>query len=463
VTYLAVQMSLYLASAALIGICLGWLFWGRSYHRHIAKIHSEMTASLEAERSLSDETKRELQDAEARLNQSVEAEKANSAKAMTEIQKLLESEKEAARTARVENENLRLEMETAVNAEKTSASSAIQGAMQDAEQLKATVEEGKTRETQIRAELEELRLMAGAEKLAAESARTEIEQLRTEMKTSLDVERETSRAAKRALDDIQTTLSRTFGEGAGFVAALDAQSENSLAGKAAAISGNMKNDSQEIDNDNQTKSIDDLDEEKKPVNVSDSENPSSIDIEPGTAFDVPNHKTAAFDGPEQANEPVVVPVVPIDTNLHPVADSTASLNGEDQQSPDLTESAMGEPEQLDPPVAIDAQPGEQEKRVRPSSFYKQRPDEVDSLKEIDGIDSSIEELLNEQGCYQFKQLAHFSSDDIDWLSQALSDVPDLKERIERDGWVEQARELQIKKYVTTNADRPRWWSRRRLQ
>ena len=49
------------------------------------------------------------------------------------------------------------------------------------------------------------------------------------------------------------------------------------------------------------------------------------------------------------------------------------------------------------------------------------------------------------------------------LAQTFESVPDLRERIERDGWFEQARELQDQKYVTTNAERPRWWSRRRLK
>ena len=88
---------------------------------------------------------------------------------------------------------------------------------------------------------------------------------------------------------------------------------------------------------------------------------------------------------------------------------------------------------------------------------------MDNLQEIGGIDSETEKLLNEEGCYQFKQLAHFSADDVDWLTEKLSDLPDLKQRIERDGWIEQARELQIKKYMATNASRPRWWSRTRLQ
>ncbi len=458
--YLAVQMSLYLAGAALIGICLGWLFWGRTHHRRIAKIHSEMTASLEAERELSDKTRLELQDTEAKLERMLAAEKANSEKAVTEVQKLLGTEKEATRTARSENEKLRLEMEAAIDAEKVSASGALQEALQDAERLKVEVEEGKTRETQIRAELEELRLMAGAEKLAAESARAEVEQLRAKMQTSIDVEREASRAARQALDDIHTTLTRTFGEGASVIAALDTQSEKKpIVGEAALISSSLKGDAQETDEGYQSGANDNLDEEIKPVKIIAPLESSGIDIEPGTAFDVPDEKATASEQTEQSNEQVV----PIETSLTLESDGTAPLDNEDRAAPHHDGGGISEADQLDPPITLEPQPANQEKQVRPSSFYEERPSEVDSLQEIGGIDSSIEKLLNEQGCYHFKQLAHFSSDDIDWLVDTLPDVPDLKERIERDGWIEQARELQIKKYMTTNADRPRWWSRRRLQ
>ena len=80
---------------------------------------------------------------------------------------------------------------------------------------------------------------------------------------------------------------------------------------------------------------------------------------------------------------------------------------------------------------------------RPASLYDRRPDSVDDLKEVKGIGPVMERVLNENGCFHFKQLANFSLRDIEWISQALGSFPD---RIERDGWVGQAKTLYLEKY-----------------
>ena len=85
------------------------------------------------------------------------------------------------------------------------------------------------------------------------------------------------------------------------------------------------------------------------------------------------------------------------------------------------------------------------------------------LQAIGGIDPALEQLLNDHGCYQFKQIADFSAEDIEWLTRSAANMPDLKERIERDGWIEQAKELEQRKYSTSDTEGPRWWARRRLQ
>ena len=80
---------------------------------------------------------------------------------------------------------------------------------------------------------------------------------------------------------------------------------------------------------------------------------------------------------------------------------------------------------------------------RPASLYDRRPDVVDDLKEVKGIGPVMEHVLNEKGCYHFKQLANFSKRDIEWISAALGSFPD---RIERDNWVGQAQMLYARKY-----------------
>ncbi len=80
---------------------------------------------------------------------------------------------------------------------------------------------------------------------------------------------------------------------------------------------------------------------------------------------------------------------------------------------------------------------------KPASLYETRPAEVDDLKEIKGIGPVMERILNEKGCYHFKQLANFSPQDIEWVSAAIETFPN---RIERDQWVEQAKTLHHTKY-----------------
>lgn len=75
----------------------------------------------------------------------------------------------------------------------------------------------------------------------------------------------------------------------------------------------------------------------------------------------------------------------------------------------------------------------------------QRPVEQDDLKQVSGIGPVMERTLNELGVSTFKQLAEFTSDDVQMVSDALEVFPG---RIERDKWVDQAGDLYRKKYLT---------------
>jgi predicted flap endonuclease-1-like 5' DNA nuclease len=61
----------------------------------------------------------------------------------------------------------------------------------------------------------------------------------------------------------------------------------------------------------------------------------------------------------------------------------------------------------------------------------------DDLKRIRGIGVLIEKKLNSMGIVGYEQIANWTADDIDRVSQSL----DFKGRIERENWVEQARIL----------------------
>ena len=66
-----------------------------------------------------------------------------------------------------------------------------------------------------------------------------------------------------------------------------------------------------------------------------------------------------------------------------------------------------------------------------------KPDVSDDLKKIRGIGVLIEKKLNAMGVYSYEQIANWSSEEIQRVSSAL----DFKGRIEREGWVQQARIL----------------------
>jgi predicted flap endonuclease-1-like 5' DNA nuclease len=82
-----------------------------------------------------------------------------------------------------------------------------------------------------------------------------------------------------------------------------------------------------------------------------------------------------------------------------------------------------------PPAEVEAQP------PRPMAASSQGPN--DDLKRIRGVGVLIEKRLNAMGISRYEQIANWTSGEIDRVSQVL----EFKGRIEREGWVEQARIL----------------------
>ena len=63
--------------------------------------------------------------------------------------------------------------------------------------------------------------------------------------------------------------------------------------------------------------------------------------------------------------------------------------------------------------------------------------EIDDLKQISGIGPKIENTLNDLGIFHFQQIADFDDENVKWVNEHLN----FKGRIEREKWVEQAREI----------------------
>ena len=79
----------------------------------------------------------------------------------------------------------------------------------------------------------------------------------------------------------------------------------------------------------------------------------------------------------------------------------------------------------------------------PSSIPTARPEEADDLKEILGVGPFLEGKLKAFGIYTFKQVAALMPNVIKELGATFGSFSD---RIVRERWVEQAKELHEKKY-----------------
>lgn len=106
------------------------------------------------------------------------------------------------------------------------------------------------------------------------------------------------------------------------------------------------------------------------------------------------------------------------------------------------------------PAAGEARPADEQPRADapaslapgrpapPATLLREWPGEADDLTRINGVGAAMERILNENGIWLYRQIAGFSSTDIAWLTRAVGALPG---RLQSDGWVEQARNLQREK------------------
>ena len=88
-------------------------------------------------------------------------------------------------------------------------------------------------------------------------------------------------------------------------------------------------------------------------------------------------------------------------------------------------------------VADAAQPG-----TKPANLMDGAPEGgADDLKRLSGVGPKLETKLHENGVYTFAQVAEWGPAEIAWMDEKLS----FKGRIEREGWVDQAKTLAAEK------------------
>lgn len=80
----------------------------------------------------------------------------------------------------------------------------------------------------------------------------------------------------------------------------------------------------------------------------------------------------------------------------------------------------------------------QKPKLNFDSIGKASADNKDDLKQMTGIGPIIEKKLNDIGIFTFDQISRFDNEDIETVTELIEFFPG---RIERDNWVDQAKEL----------------------
>jgi predicted flap endonuclease-1-like 5' DNA nuclease len=120
------------------------------------------------------------------------------------------------------------------------------------------------------------------------------------------------------------------------------------------------------------------------------------------------------------------------TQLEELQEHTAHTNG-----------AGGKAAAADAPDEDEAEDGIEEAASKRRRTRRKRRREADDLKEISGVDGSVEMALHLLGVTSFRQVARWKEKDVDRIAQKLYQPA---ERIRNEGWVESAREAHTRKY-----------------
>ena len=74
---------------------------------------------------------------------------------------------------------------------------------------------------------------------------------------------------------------------------------------------------------------------------------------------------------------------------------------------------------------------------KPELLTAAREGGPDDLKQIKGVGPKLEGILHDMGIFHFDQIATWTAREVAWVDERLK----FKGRIERDGWIDQAKTL----------------------
>ena len=100
-------------------------------------------------------------------------------------------------------------------------------------------------------------------------------------------------------------------------------------------------------------------------------------------------------------------------------------------------AATAKPAKKAEPKKDEAPKAEAKKEAPKKAAPKAEAAGADDLKKLSGVGPALEKKLNEAGVTTFAQIASWGADEIAEFDEKLS----FKGRIEREGWIEQAKEL----------------------
>lgn len=141
---------------------------------------------------------------------------------------------------------------------------------------------------------------------------------------------------------------------------------------------------------------------------------------------------------ETAAEPVAEPTPVAKTETpEPVIKPSTKLEGQEELAARKGEwKYEGGSKGQAPAEAPKAEPDASEE-VQPLTLSAARDGQADDLKLLKGVGPKLEGVLNELGFFHFDQIAAWTSAEVAWVDSRLK----FKGRIERDGWIDQAKQL----------------------
>ncbi|MFN0263400.1 hypothetical protein ACKTEK_05915 [Tepidamorphus sp. 3E244] len=145
--------------------------------------------------------------------------------------------------------------------------------------------------------------------------------------------------------------------------------------------------------------------------------------EAGVSRPVPD-RVRASPTTHYGDDPVDGPAAYDDIEEPNASDSFGAAGTGSQAETRREDDASEEPKSGEPDV-----PG-----VKPAGLSEPDAGGADDLKRISGVGKKLEEKLNEIGIFQFRQIAAWNREEIDWVNAHIG----FPGRIERDAWQAQA-------------------------